>query len=143
MAEYIIEQETERKALIEGLSKAKLPLSVQVQQGRHRTSAQNRLMNKWYREIATQWYETPEYVRGYCKLHFGIPLLREGNEIFKEKYDAVLKNKTYEDKLALMQFPFELPVTSLMSVKQHKEYLDRMSQFFIEKGFELTEPDDD
>lgn len=138
-----IESEDDRKELVDRIQKAKLPFSISAVSGKHRSNAQNRLMQKWYREIAKQWYETPEYVRGYCKLHFGIPILRNENSNFKERYDAVLKNKTYEDKMALMMTPFDLPVTSIMTTRQHKEYLDTMSQFFIEKGFALTEPEDD
>lgn len=94
-------------------------------------------------EIAEQKGDvTPEEVRGYCKLTMGVPILRNENEEFCEKYDRVVKPLPYEVKLALMQEPLDFPVTRLMSVKQQTAYLDAVHRHFSEQGVILTDPGD-
>jgi len=141
--QFWIESEDQRDALIDKLLSLKLPFQFNATLGSKRSLAQNRLLQKWYKEIGQQMYEDAEYARAYCKLHFGIPILRADNDQFKEKYDEFLKDKTYEHKMAAMVWPFELPVTSIMNIKQLTEYLEAMHRFFTEKGFHLTDPEID
>lgn len=139
----IIENEYERKMLIKMIEGQKFPFTASLASGKHRTSAQNRLQRKWVTEIAEQLPdEKAEYWRGYCKLRFGVPLLREENEEFREKYDAVVRPLSYEMKIAIMSEPLDMPVTRLMTTKQKTAYLDAIFRHFSEQGVILTIPDD-
>ena len=85
---------------------------------------------------------TPEEARGYCKLSFAVPILKEENEAFRDKYDEVVEHLNYEAKLSLMQEPLDLPVTRLMTTAQKKRYLDEIARHFSEQGVVLTDPED-
>lgn len=119
----------------------KLPMTVTVTQGAGRRNAQNRLSQRWFTDISRQLGDqTHEDVRAYCKLHFGVPILRAENEAFRVAYDRTMLNLTYEDKLAAIQ-AFELPVTRLMTTKQMTAFMDRMQQHWLVQGFRLTDPE--
>ena len=121
----------------------KLPLTVTVQAVGKRSAQQNRLNRQWMLDIEAQldgW--TAEYARGYCKLYFGIPILRNEDEEFCREYDAVVRPLSYEAKLKLMMVPFDFGVIRKMTVKQQAAYLDAINQHFSEQGVVLTNPDD-
>ena len=116
-------------------------LTVTIKPGEEsRTIKQNRLAFQWYKDAAEHGDQTTEQYRCECKLRLGVPILRRDSETFKEKYDSTLKSLTYEQKLACMGEPFNLPVTSIMKVKQMTEYLEAVQQHFINQGFMLTDP---
>lgn len=116
------------------------PLQMTLKPGKEpRSSQQNRLAFQWYKDAADQGDHSAEEYRCLCKLHFGVPILREDPE-FRERYDAVIKPLAYEVKLAMMGDPFNFPVTSLMSVKQFTQYLDRVWHHFTGRGYQLTDP---
>ena len=142
MVQRIIETEQDRHMLFRFLEGQKLPMTVDIKAGGRRTAKQNRLQRQWMNEIAMQSDMTPEEARGYCKLHFGVPILREEDGEFREKYDRVVKPLDYETKLMLMQEPFDFPVTRLMSIQQKTRYLDTVHAFFSGRGIELTDPGD-
>ena len=129
----------------EAVSGAKLPCLVTVLEGASlRTYEQNRLQRKWCQEIADHFGDrTAEQVRGEMKLTIGVPILRAENEAFAEKYDAHVKPLSYEDKLAIMQEPLDLPVTRIMSVAQKRKYLDAAFAHYSAQGVQLTVPKDD
>lgn len=118
------------------------PFTLTITDGKHRSTAQNRLQHMWMKEISEQKGDiTPEEARAYCKLTIGIPILRQ-NEAFRLRYDEILKPLSYEHKMAIMSEPINLPVTSLMSTKQLSEYLEGIIRHFGEQGIVLTMPDD-
>jgi hypothetical protein len=120
-----------------------LPLTVSLTKGGKRSLRQNKLQRLWLNEIAEQLGDqTPEEVRGYCKLTIGVPILRAENEDFRAKYDAIVKPLPYEDKLALMMEPLDFPVSRLLSTEQHARYLDGIFKHFSERGIILTIPED-
>jgi hypothetical protein len=126
--------------LVEGRS---YPFTLTITDGKPRTKAQNRVQHMWMKEISEQKGDvTPEEARAYCKLTIGVPILRNQNAAFKERYDEILKPLSYPQKLALMSEPLNLPVTSLMSTKQLSEYLEGIIRHFGEQGIILTMPDD-
>lgn len=119
-----------------------LPFVASVVKGCKRTAEQNRLQRLWCNEIAQQLGDqTPEEIRGYCKLTIGVPILREESEAFREQYDRVLKPLSYEQKMALMMEPLDLPVTRCMTTKQKTRYLDGILQHFSGRGIVLTQPE--
>lgn len=121
----------------------KFPCTVNVAKGKNRSVEQNKLQRKWLKEAAEQLGEnqTAEELRGYCKLHFGVPIMREESEDFCELYDRIVKPHSYEDKLALMMVPLDLPVTRLMTTKQKSMYLDAVHAHFAGLGVLLSNPE--
>ena len=77
--------------------------------------------------------------KAYCKLHFGVPILRRDSVKYKEAYDEKVKAFPYETKLMFMAEPYSFPVTSMMNVAQHSEFLEMVERHFSQEGFELTE----
>ena len=140
IVERYIANEFSREQAMLYISQQKLPFSVTVTDASKRSVEQNKLLWLWMSEIAAQTGHTADEVRAYCKLCIGVPLLREQNERFRELYDRILKPLSKQDNLALMSEPMALPVTSMMSVKQFSEYLERVFEHYKSKGFELTEP---
>lgn len=137
-----VDTETERDMLMRLIQGRKLPITVSIADGKVRTTEQNKLQRLWLAEIAQQLGDrTPEEVRGYCKLTLGVPILRAENEAFRERYDAVVKPLPYEQKLAIMMEPLDLPVTRIMTTKQKTAYLDAIHRHFSERGVILTDPE--
>lgn len=119
------------------------PFTLTITDGKHRSTAQNRLQHMWMKEISEQKGDiTAAEARAYCKLTIGVPILREQNEAFRLRYDEVVKPLPYEQKIAIMSEPLNLPVTSLMSTKQLTEYLEGIIRHFGQQGIVLTMPDD-
>lgn len=108
-------------------------LEMQMSAGKHRTLDQNRLIYRLYALGAkTREGERPQTVRQYCKLHFGVPLLRSEDVGFREKWDRCIKNNlTYEQKLEVMDW---FPVSSLMNTEQETRFID---QILIEYNLEM------
>lgn len=135
--------EADRALLILWLKALPLPFTVDVAKGRRRSPQQNRLQRQWMNEISEQMGDrTPEEARAYCKLHFGVPILRAENTAFCERYDAVVKPLPYESKLAIMAEPLDLPVTRLFTTEQKTRYLDAIYKHFSEQGIVLTQPEE-
>lgn len=125
------------------LDNAPLPSTMTLVKGKRRTEEQNRLQRLWLNEAAEQLGDhTAEEYRGYCKLHFGVPILRGEDEEFREKYDRIIRPHSYEDKMTMMMLPLDFPVTRLMKTGQKKRYLDDVYVHFTGLGVKLTDPED-
>lgn len=141
MTTRIIRDPSDIAGLSRLLSARKLPLTVTITAGASRTHRQQRLMFRWFQDVSQQLGDqTVEEVRAFCKLHFGVPILRAENEAFRLAYDGVMKSLPYEAKLSFMQ-QMQLPVTSLMTVKQQTAMLDEMARFWAQRGVRLTDPE--
>ncbi|WP_027854682.1 hypothetical protein [Marinobacterium litorale] len=117
------------------------PTRVKIEPGKEpRSNQQNRLQFQWLNDAASQGDQAVEEYRAYCKLHFGVPLLRAEDEEFREVYDQIIKPAPYEHKLRMMSPPIDLPVTSRMKVKTMTAYLNEVWQHFTGIGFQLTDP---
>ena len=128
-------------ALAKMLAGRKLPITVTWVQGASRTSAQNRLAQRWFADIASQLGDrTHDDVRAECKLTIGIPILRAENDAFRVSYDRVLKHLTYEQKLEAIR-AFDFPVTRLMNAKQMTSFMDDMQRQWTGQGVHLTDPE--
>lgn len=144
MTTRVVKSEAQRTLLIRFVKEQALPFTATLAKGQHRTTEQNRLNHLWMKEISEQLGDqTPEEVRGYCKLTIGVPILRAENEAFREKYDSIVKPLPYEKKLATMMEPLDMPITRIMTTKQKTKYLDGVMRHFTEKGVALTQPPDD
>lgn len=143
MTRRIVETEYERRQAIRFIEGQKLPMTIGIEAIGKRSARQNRLNRQWMLDIAGQmegW--SAEYTRGYCKLHFGIPILRADDEEFCREYDALVRPLPYEHKLKLMMVPFDFGVTRRMTTKQQTAYLDAVHRHFSEQGVALTDPGD-
>ncbi|WP_299109740.1 hypothetical protein [uncultured Bradyrhizobium sp.] len=143
MTTRFLENDHDRRMLIRFLENQPLPITVALTKGGKRSLRQNKLQRLWINEIAEQLADqSPEEVRGYCKLTIGVPILRAENDTFRERYDAVVRPLPYEQKLALMMEPLDFPISRLMTTKQATAYLDGIHRHFSEKGIALTDPGD-
>lgn len=142
MVTRAVHTKQERDLLLRYLRTRKLPFTVDIEDGRKRSSEQNRLQRLWLKEIAEQLGDrTAEDIRGDAKLRFGVPILRAENESFREKYDRIIKPLPYETKIELMMEPMDFPVTRLMTVDQKTRFLDAIYRHYSEQGIALTSPD--
>lgn len=141
MTTRIITKPQQLDQLVKLLAGYKFPFTVTVAKGKHRSVEQNRLQRLWLKEAEDQLDgHTAEDIRGYCKLAFGVPILRRDDEAYDHEWQTLMAPKGHVEQLALMKMPFDLAVTRVMTTKQKHEYLERMSQFLIERGCALTEP---
>jgi len=141
MPTKIIREPIHVEALANMLRGRKLPITVTWTQGVPRSTAQNRLAQRWFTDIATQLGDqTHEDVRAECKLRFGVPILRAENEAFRISYDRVIKALPYEQKLDAIK-AFDMPVTRLMTVKQMTAFMDEMQRHWTAQGVRLTDPE--
>ena len=103
---------------------------------RKRSLNQNDQTHVWYAQIAEQLREdTPREVKNFCKLHYGVPILRAEDSDFRKFYDKAIRVLPYVDKLESMDY---VPVTSIMTVAQLKQYTDRMQAEYAKRGVILT-----
>ena len=136
-----IHNETDREASIRWEQGLAMPYTKTLSKGVNRSLEQNSLQRLWLREAAEQLMEyTAEEYRGYCKLHFGIPILRSESDEYCEMYDQIIRPLSYENKLKLMMVPLDYHVTRLMTTKQKSQYLDKVYQHFSGLGAQLTDP---
>lgn len=140
MVTRTVKNEAEFALLTTYLKGRKRPFTVEVTDGRDRSSEQNKLAFKWYKEISEQTGEDIEDVRARCKLEVGVPILRE-NEKFKATYDRIVRPLSYADKIELIRAS-DWPVTRLMKVEQMSRYLDIVFRQNAEMGIALTVPED-
>lgn len=142
MTTRLIKTESDRQHLWLLLKDRPMPFTVDIIKGQKRSVEQNRLQRLWMNEISEQLGDqTPEEVRAYCKLAIGVPILRAENEDFCAAYDKFVKPMLYEQKLAIMAEPLDMPVTRMMTSEQHTRYLDAVYKHFTEQGLILTRPE--
>jgi len=141
MPTYGMKNDQDRARVIKAIQARQLPATVSISKGLPRSSEQNKLQRKWLKEAEEQGDQTAEEYRAYCKLHFGVPIMRSQSDEFKEKYDRIIRPLPYTQKLELMAVPFDFPVTRMMTMASEKKYLDQMYLFFTGQGFLLTNPD--
>ena len=137
----VVETERDRERARKAVEAGTIPFTVNVAKGRPRSYRQNRLMRQWVKDLEEQGDMSAEEYRGWNKAYFGIPILLNENEYFAEQYEKTVRPLDYETKLALMQAPFDFPVTRLMTVDQERRMLDAMYEYWTGQGFRLTDPD--
>ena len=141
MTDRVVETEQDRAMLLKFINAQALPFTATLTKGKHRTDRQNRLGRQWINEIAAQMPEnSAEYWRGHCKLHHGVPILRNENEQFCEVYDRLIRPLDYERKIEMMMVPSDVAVTRIMTTKQKTAYLDAIYKQFTSLGIILTDP---
>lgn len=120
-------------------------LVASIRIGKDRTLDQNGLWFGMYKRISEMTeIGTPEDARKYCKLHFGVPIMRRDDEGFRAGWDKLIRHLPYEEKLALMGacalFGEEgFPVTRLFGRKQGVEYTEAIAAEFTARGVYLDD----
>lgn len=116
-------------------------LRLNIKVGKDRSLDQNAISHCWYDQVARELREdTVVGVKRYCKLHFGVPILRAEDAEFREFYDSAIKSHlSYEQKLKAMDM---VPVTSRMTVKQLSQYLEDVQAEYAKRGVLLEFPED-
>ena len=143
-----VKSEDDLNALKLLISNMQAPFTLTIEKGikEKRSTDQNRLQRLWINEAEQQGDMTAEEYRAYCKLHFGVPLLRNENDTFADLYDSKIRDRvppySYEQKLEFMAVPWDMHVTRLMTIKQHDKYLNMMHDHFTSLGMILTIPND-
>lgn len=139
MASIAIRTEHDRKMAIKRLENCELPSTMNLTKGAPRSLDQNNLQQMWNMELSQQGDMTFEEYRAYNKLHFGVPILRQNTD-FRQQYDNIVRPLPYEQKLEIMKAPIDFPVTRLMLIKEHKQFLDDIYVYWTGKGYQLTDP---
>lgn len=120
-----------------------LPITVAIKDGLDRTTSQNGLVFKWYKEAAN-WLgdQEPWQVRAECKLNIGVRMLVTESEDFREKWTRLIKDRfSYDEKLELMSEPHDYPVTRIMTTKQMTRYMDAVYEKYAAQGVPMTDPE--
>lgn len=115
-------------------------VQVKIMTGKARSLDQNAISHAWYEQIARELREDDARgVKRFCKLHFGVPILRAENDEFRAAYDgSILRTLSYEQKLVAMDM---MPVTSLMKTIQITRYMEDMQAHYAKQGVFLEFPE--
>jgi len=118
---------------------------VSMREGKDRTLDQNALWFGMYTRIAqmTQIGDQEE-ARRYCKLHFGVPIMRKADADFRDGWNRLFLHLDYETKLHLMGAcamfgPDGFPVTRLFNRAQGIAYTDQIVAEFSARGVVFTD----
>lgn len=141
MVTRAIKNEYDLSLLTTYLKSRKRPYTVEITEGRCRSTEQNKLAFKWYVEISNQTGEDREDVRARCKLSFGLPILMESNEAFRDLCRRRIKPLSHAERIEVIR-DFDIPITRLMNVEQMSRFLDIMFRRHAEIGVVLTIPPD-
>lgn len=113
---------------------------VSLRPGKDRTLDQNALWFALYQRIAamTQIGDVDD-ARRYCKLHFGVQILLNEEDDFRNAWYRTMRHLSYEQKLDLMGScplfgPDGFPVTRLFSRAQGIAFTDRIVADFSARG---------
>ena len=140
MTSRAIKTEDDRADVVALISHRELPFTVSIKKGSDRSLQQNNLMWEWNGQISAQLGDmTPQEIHEQNKLTIGVPILRAENPEFRDFYDAVVKGRTYEEKLRAMRW---IDVTSIMTVKQMTAFLDTVLRTYSEQGVRLPIPEE-
>jgi hypothetical protein len=120
---------------------ADFPLTVAWQKGEARTSAQNRLIHRWYGEISVQQgQDTPAEVKAHCNLVYGRPILERDDPEWSACFGYIFDSLNHAAKLKAVRV-LDVPFTRRMKVEQLREYMDQMARDYRDAGVVLTDPD--
>jgi len=107
-----------------------------------RTLDQNSMIYALYGQIAIQMDDQSTLdVRKFCKLHYGVAILKSVDPDFCEFYDRAIKKMSYEDKLFLMG---HMDITSADAFKkpQATEYIEEILREYSKQGISLINPNE-
>lgn len=113
---------------------------VSLRPGKDRTLDQNTMFFALYKRIAEMTeIGDIEDARRYCKLHYGVVIMRKESEDFRRGWNQMFLHLDYEQKLELMGpcaifGPDGFPVTRLFNRAQGIAYTNQIVDEFRAKG---------
>lgn len=106
-----------------------------------RTSAQNRLIHRWFADVARAMVGVPEAeVKAECNLIYGRPILARDDPEWEAAFGYLFDALNRPSKLKAIRV-LDVPFTRRMGVKQLSEYMDQMQRDYAEVGILLTDPE--
>lgn len=142
MTTYRLETEADRKLAMSRLTTVEVGKGwrCKITRSDKRRDAQNALNWKWCTAIAEQMHDTKEDVHNYNKLRFGVVILSRDDDEFNAVWTALSDTLDYQEQLEAIRF---IDVTKIMSVKQMKEYLTDIDNYYTGVGIILPRRDDE
>lgn len=106
-----------------------------------RTSAQNRLVHRWFADIARAMVGQSEAeIKAECNLIYGRPILARDDPEWEAAFGYIFDSLSYPAKLKAVRV-LDVPFTRRMKVKQLSEYMEQMQKDYREQGIYLTDPE--
>ncbi len=136
---------TEAIGMLTAMFREKKFVVVSLRPGKDRTLDQNALWFALYQRIAQMsQFGDVEDARRYCKLHIGVPIMRNEDADFRDGWNRIFLNLPYEQKFELMGAcsifgPDGFPVTRLFNRAQGIAYTDRIVDEFTAKGVHFAD----
>lgn len=119
------------------VARGQYPLTVTITKGAPRRNAQNRLSFAWYQDIARDLGDRDvSEVRAECKVIHGAPILCQEVPAFEASWSRLRSRFSHEEIIEFVR-DTELPVTSLMTVRQMSAYLDAVQRRYAPMGVHL------
>jgi hypothetical protein len=143
MATVVITDDTQRTLAHEMVKRAPNGAVVTVNEaGEARTKAQNRLIHRWFGDIARALVGQSEVeIKAECNLTYGRPILARDDAEWESAFGYIFDALSHPAKLKAIRV-LDVPFTRRMTVKQLSEYMDQMQRDYAEMGIRLTDPDD-
>ena len=117
-----------------------LPFSLTIGDGNARSLSQNALLHKWFGEIAKHFGDRDATtVKGECHHKYGLPI-KKRCEQFLWVWSKTGEQMGYERQCKYLASGV-LNVSSSLSVKELKEYMDGMMRDYADIGVFLTDPE--
>lgn len=127
--------------LIADIKGKTLPIMVAIRDGVDRTSEQNRLVHRWFKDISNWLGDMSEAdVKAQCNLEYGRPILARDDPEWEAAFGYVFDALNLPSKLKAIRV-LDVPFTRRMGVKQLTEYMDQMGRDYREQGVPLCDPD--
>lgn len=113
-----------------------------TEKAEQRTSAQNRLVHRWFADIARHhsFGESEADIKAECNLMFGRPILSRDDPEWESVFGYIFDALNKPSKLKAIRV-LDVPFTRKMGVKQLTEYMDEMQRFYAQQGVVLTDPE--
>ena len=106
-----------------------------------RTKAQNRLVHRWFADIARAMvWQSEADIKAECNLTYGRPILARDDEEWSAAFGYIFDALNRPAKLKAIRV-LDIPFTRRMRVKQLIEYMEQMQRDYAEQGVMLTDPE--
>lgn len=140
----IIKSAEDLLSLPTDMSKTGFPLTVSWAKGEKRSRPQNQTIHMWFKQIADHQGHEAGFVKGVCKLTYGLPIMQAENSAWVERwaplYEPLLDNPSlYEQKALLFE---ALPMTRQFTSPQMAAFMASVQMAAIKRGVRLTDPEE-
>ena len=140
MTDRIVENARDLDRLMRYLPTLPRPFTIKITDGRSRSADQNKLLWRWISDAARQRQGMSlNDIACEWKLLFGVPILCQEDTNFSVAWEQVELAFNHEQQLGMMNV---IPVSSLLTVSQMKQYLDEIWHYNTAHGIELTDTEE-